>query len=214
MKLIYGSPAYSTWSLRAWLVVKKAGFTFTEQVIELHAPDAAAQLAAHSPSGFVPVLEVDGEQIWDSLAIALWCAERVPSLWPAESAARALAYSMTCEMHSGFIGLRTACGMGVEHPMVGDERAATPHTPGLEKDLRRLVDSWTSMRTRFGQDGPYLFGHWSIADAFFAPIATRVRHYGLDLAAHGDDGSARAYVDALLVEPDFLEWESLGRGGS
>lgn len=211
MELVYGSPTYSTWSLRAWLVVKKTGLAFTERVIELHAPDAAAQLARHSPSGFVPVLVVDGNKIWDSLAISLWCAERFPRLWPADATARGYAYSLTCEMHSGFLGLRSACGMGVNHPMVGDGRSPAPQTPELEQDLRRLVSEWSAMRKRFGSDGPYLFGRWSIADAAFTPIATRVRHYQLDLAAYGDDGTALAYLGALLAEPDFLEWETLAR---
>lgn len=208
MELVIGPYAYSTWSLRPWLVLKRAGLPFTTQVITLHAPDAPQQLARHSPSGFVPVLKVGDDTIWDSLGIALWCAERVKGLWPEDPTARALAYSVTCEMHSGFMGLRTACSMGVDHPMVGSARSQAQETPALEKDLRRLVEIWKTMRTRFASRGPWLFGTWSIADAFFTPVATRVRHYGLRLDTHGDDGQGRAYVETLLSQPDFLEWEA------
>lgn len=211
MELVIGPKAYSTWSLRPWLVLKRCGAQFSERVIDLYGPDSDAELAAASPSRKVPVLNVDGETVWDSLAISVWAAERFPEarLWPAEAHARWLARSAVCEMHSAFMALRTECGMGPDHPMVGPVRPLGAVSDTLAADLRRLVELWTGLRARFGADGPYLFGEWSIADAFFTPVACRVRHYALDLGAHRDaDGAARAYCDTLLAQPDFLQWEA------
>lgn len=214
MQLILGDKAYSTWSLRPWLVLKRCGADFEEVIVRLNRPDTAERIAEHSPTGKVPALKVDGETIWDSLAITTWAAERYPEtrLWPADAHARWLARSVTCEMHSGFMALRTACSMGPEHTMVGDDRSDPPIDPAVAAELRRLVEIFRTMRSRFGADGPYLFGDWSIPDAFFTPIAARIRHYRLDLAAAGDgDGVAAAYVETLLAQPDFLEWSRAGR---
>lgn len=210
MELLLGTKSYSTWSLRPWLVLRRAGAEFAETVVELSTPEGRAQLAAISPSGKVPLLRVDGEVICDSLAIAEWAAERYPeaNLWPAPGPARWLARAAVAEMHSGMMGLRTHCSMGPDHPMVGPKRAVAPEHPDLDRDLRRLVQLWTSLRQRFGEGGPYLFGDWSIADAFFTPVATRIRHYQLDLERYGDaSGCARLYAEALLDQPDFLAWE-------
>lgn len=209
MELVIGDKAYSTWSLRPWLVLKRCGATFDEVVIALNQPNTAAQIAEHSPTGKVPVLKVDGETIWDSMAIAVWCAERFPdvSLWPADAHARWLARSVACEMHSGFAALRTVCAMGPEHTMVGPDRADPPNDPAVTQEVTRLVEIFRTMRARFGAGGPYLFGAWSVPDAFFTPVAARIRHYQIDLAEHGDsDGVAAAYVATLLEQRDFLEW--------
>lgn len=214
MQLILGNKAYSTWSLRPWLVLKRCGAEFEEVVVRLNQPDTADRIAEHSPTGKVPALKVDGETIWDSLAITTWAAERYPEtrLWPADARARWLARSVTCEMHSGFTALRIQCAMGPDHTMVGDDRSDPPIDPAVATELVRLVDIFRTMRSRFGADGPYLFGDWSIPDAFFTPIAARIRHYRLDLAAAGDsDGVAAAYVETLLAQPDFLEWSRAGR---
>lgn len=207
MELIIASRRFSTWSLRPWLVLKRAGADFSVREVDIYRADKA-ELKAVSPSGFVPLLRVDGELIWDSLAIADWCVERFPDagLWPSDDKARWLARSATCEMHSGFQALRTECGMNPEHPMVGPERSDPPTSAAVAGDVRRLVSLWREMRDRFGAGGDYLFGDWSIPDAFFTPVAARIRHFQIDLAAHGDDGTARAYVDALLAQPDFAEW--------
>jgi glutathione S-transferase len=164
----------------------------------------------------VPLLKVDGETLWDSLAIAVWCAERYPAarLWPADEKARWLARSVTCEMHSGFMSLRSECGMGpdaqgVIHTMVGPDRAPPPTGEATLADIRRLVEIFRDMRGRFGAAAPFLFGEWSIPDAFFTPVAARFRHYQVDLAAFGDDGVAQAYCDALLDQPEFHEWTAL-----
>lgn len=213
MELIIGPRLYSTWSLRPWLVLKRAGADFTAREVSYRTEEQKAELRRLSPSGFVPLLKVDGETIWDTLAISEWAAEHYPDarLWPVDPTARALARSATAEMHSGFAALRDLCGMGPDHPLAGEKRSTAPSDPALDRDLGRLVVLWRQMRARFGVNGPWLFGDWSIADAFFTPVAARVRHYQIDLGAHGDvDGTARAYVEALLAQPDFQAWEKDG----
>ena len=212
MELIIGPRLYSTWSLRPWLVLKRTGAAFTTREVSYRTEAQKAELRRLSPSGFVPLLKVDGETIWDTLSISEWAAEHYPEaqLWPVDPTVRALARSATAEMHSGFMALRELCGMGPDHPMAGAARAETPSDPALDRDLARLVELWRQMRSRFGAGGPWLFGDWSIADAFFTPVAARVRHYQIDLSGHGDaDGVARAYVEALLAQPDFEEWQRL-----
>ncbi|MBA4804967.1 MAG: glutathione S-transferase [Brevundimonas sp.] len=210
MELIIGPRLYSTWSLRPWLVLRRCGADFSVREMDIYSTEGQAELARVSPSRLVPLLKVDGELIWDSLAISVWCAERFPEapLWPTDDRARWLARSAVCEMHGGFTALRTLCGMGPDHTMVGPDRSSVPDDPGVERDIRRIVALWTEMRRRFGADGPWLFGEWSIADAFFTPVATRFRHYQVELDRFGDDGAAAAYRDALLAQPDFLEWSA------
>lgn len=210
LQLIVGPRRFSTWSLRPWLVLKRAGAAFETVEIDFTTPDGHAELKAASPSGLVPLLQVDGETIWDSLAISEWAAERFPQadLWPADPTTRALARSATAEMHGGFIQLRTALTLNGGHLMAGEARSEAPSHIGAEDDIRRLIALWREMRGRFGASGPWLFGTWSIADAFFTPVATRFRHYGVDLAALGDDGTAAAYAVTLLDDPCFREWEA------
>jgi len=210
MELIIGPRLFSTWSLRPWLVLRRAGAAFGTREVWYRTEAEKAELRRLSPSGLVPLLRVDGEMVWDSLAISEWAAERYPEaqLWPADPAARALARAAAAEMHAGFPALRTLCGMGPDHPMVGDARVDTPSDPGLDRDLARLVGLWRGLRVRFGAGGRWLSGDWSIADAFFTPVAARVRRYQIDLAAHGDDGMAAAYVAVLLDQPHFREWEA------
>jgi glutathione S-transferase len=204
MELVIGDYRKSSWSMRPWLVLRHAGADFTERMIRLDTPTTHDEIVAVSPSGLVPALRVEGEVIWDSMAIGVWAAETYPEarMWPDAAHARWLARSAACEMHAGFAALRRQCPM--------DLHLSTQVEPSADTaaDLRRLVSMWRDLKNRFGQNGPYLFGAWSMPDAFFTPVATRVRSYGLDLAAHGDeDGAAQAYVDALLAHPDFLEWE-------
>ncbi|QFU32926.1 glutathione S-transferase [Brevundimonas sp. Bb-A] len=210
MELIIGPRTYSTWSLRGWLVMKRTGADFTTVDVRYETQAQKAALRQVSPSGFVPVLRHGDTLIWDTLAIAEWAAETYPEarLWPADPMARALARSATAEMHSGFSALRTFCGTGPDRPMVGEARSETPSDPALDRDLARLVDLFRQMRGRFGQTGPWLFGDWSIADAFFTPVAARIRHFQIDLSAHGDDGAAATYVAALLAQPAFRQWET------
>ena len=204
MEIVVGTKKWSTWSLRPWLVLKRTGAPFTETLIQLREVETStAEILKHSPSGLVPVLKDRGLTIWDSLAISEYLAERFPEakLWPADPAARALARSVAAEMHSGFGDLRRECPMDL-----GLTTTIAP-SEAVSANVRRIVKVWTDCLASSG--GPFLFGDWSIADAFYTPVATRFRTYGLDLAAHGDvDGRAAAYRDRLLATPEFLEWEA------
>ncbi len=207
MELLIGEKAWSSWSMRPWLALKRAGLPFTERLIHLRRPDTRELArAAGSPNGQVPVLLTDdGEAIWDSLTICEWAAEQAPErrLWPEDPSARALARAAAAEMHAGFPALRAEFSVNLH--------ARTPKapSPAATGELRRLVDLWTGMRTRFGSHGPFLAGGWSIADAFHTPVATRLRTYAVDLTPHGDDtGAAAAYAELLLRQPEFLEWEA------
>jgi len=204
MQLVIGTKSWSTWSLRPWLVLKRTGQPFEERLIRLRWDGAADAIRSVSASGKVPVLRDGDETIWDSLAICEYLHERFPEarLWPADATARGVARSVTAEMHSSFQALRSACPMDLALRTTAELDAATA------ADVRRIVVLWRECRRRFGGDGPWLFGAWSIADAFYAPVATRFRSYGVDLAAHGDDGTAAAYVATTLADPDFLSWET------
>jgi glutathione S-transferase len=212
MELVVGTKAWSSWSLRPWLVLRRANLPFTETVVELRRSEqSTAETLRHSPSGRVPVLKFEPEEgggaVWDSLAICEYVADRYPeaALWPADPVRRAVARSATAEMHSGFASLRNECPMDLKLSTrieLSEPTAA---------DVRRIVALWRGLREEAAADGvgPYLFGDWTIADAFYTPVATRFRSYGVDLAAYGDvDGTAQAYADALLATPEFLEWEA------
>jgi len=204
MKLVIGTRKWSSWSMRPWLVMKRAGLAFDEIAVALRRLDTAETLATYSPGGQCPVL-IDGDlTVWDSLAICEYVAERAPEagLWPVDRAARALARASCAQMHSGFKSLRGECPMDLE---------AAPQTMELteatQADVRAIVRLWSELRARHGADGPFLLGAWSIADAYYTPVATRFRTYGVDLAAHGDDGGCAAYSALLLEQPEYLAWE-------
>ncbi|NEX94289.1 glutathione S-transferase family protein [Caulobacter sp. 17J65-9] len=203
MELVIGDKNLSSWSLRPWLVLKRTGAPFIETLVRLNRDDTPAQIQKHSPSGMIPALKVDGEVIWDSMAICVYLAETFPQvqMWPKDPIARALARSAACEMHAGFASLRGECPMDLSKRVKIDVSQATA------VNLRRLSALWGGMRARFGQGGPFLFGEWSIADAFYTPVATRIRTYGLVMSDYGDAGAAGAYVETLLEQPEFLEWE-------
>jgi glutathione S-transferase len=202
MKLIIGEKNWSTWSLRVWLVLKRADLDFEEVLVSLRQPSTRAAIEAVSPSGWIPVL-IDGDLIlWESLAICEYLAELKTGLWPSDPVARALARCAAAEMHAHFQALRQAC------PMDLALRTTIRLPDEASSDARRIVGLWRHTRGGFSSSGPFLFGDWSIADAFFTPVATRLRTYGVDLARYGDDGAAAAYMEALLTTPEFLEWES------
>jgi glutathione S-transferase len=202
MEILIGDKLWSTWSLRPWLALKRTGQPFTETLIRLRTEETNNQArAVGSPNGQSPVLK-DGEiAVWDSLAICEYLADRFPTarLWPADPAARALARAAAAEMHGGFSSLRGECPMDLSLRTEIEVSEAT-HT-----DLRRLVELWSGLLARFG--GPFLAGEWSIADAFYTPVATRIRSYGLALTDWGDNGACGAYVERLLTAPEFLDWE-------
>lgn len=206
MELVVGTKKWSTWSMRPWLVLKRSGLSFTETLVELRQENnqSEAEIRVHSPSGLVPVLKDGGLIVWDSLAISEYVAEKAPGLWPADPTARALARAAAAEMHSGFSSLRGEC------PMALDVEPRTAElSPATQKDIRRITALWSELLHRFG--GPFLGGTWSVADAFYTPVATRFRTYGVKLSDYGDSGAAGEYCQRLLETPEFLEWEASSR---
>ena len=198
--LYIGNKNYSSWSMRPWLALKWGGIAFQERVIPLggmgYGKSKIPEILEVSPSGRVPALHVDGVTIYDSLSIAEWAAEQAPHLWPKDSKARALARSAACEMHAGFSALRGAMSMNVKR------RTIVPQWPAdVAGDLERIIELWLSARA-IADGGPYLFGARSIADAFYAPVATRFRTYGVSLPP-----IARAYCQTLFDDDAFKEWE-------
>lgn len=196
--LVIGNRNYSSWSLRPWLVLRMAGISFREVRIPLYDPATVAELTTWSPSGRVPVLQDGDLKIWDSLAICEYLAEQFPAcrLWPETRQARAIARSVSAEMHSGFTHLRSAMSMNIRSRYPDQGR-----TPDCLRDIRRILEIWNDCRTRFGAGGAFLFGSFSIADAMFAPVALRFQTYEYEL-----DGCARDYAETLLALPALREW--------
>ena len=201
--LVIGDKAWSSWSLRPWLAAKVAGIPFREVPVRLRQPDTAAQIAQHSPSRHIPVLKRGG--------FPFGIASRFANIWrslrpkrgfgPPAPEARAVARSISAEMHSGFQALRMEFPMDFHARIEG--RAASDKA---RADIGRVVQIWSGTRREFGAGGPFLFGGFTIADAMYAPVATRFRTYGVDLAAFGDDGAAAAYAQAILGLPQMQEW--------
>lgn len=194
--LITANRNYSSWSLRPWLLMKALGIDFTDRIEPFEAAENYAAFRAFSPTGQVPVL-LDGERtVWDSLGIALYLAERHPGVWPSDEAARGWAMCAVAEMHGGFGALRAERTMNV-----GVRVAARAPSPALERDVARLAELWGEGLSRFG--GPWLGGAaFSAVDAFYAPVAFRVRTYGINVGAAG-----AAWVETLLAHPAVREWE-------
>ena len=198
LKLVIGDKNYSSWSLRAALALDLTGEPYEEILERLYRPDSRARLLSHSPTGKVPVLLTEEGPVWDSLAIAEYLAECFPEahLWPCGQYARALARSVCAEMHSGFVALRSHLSMDLARDQALAELPAE-----AQADIDRVCRLWADCRQRFGQDGAFLFGHASIADAFFAPVAARLRSYRVALPAE-----AAAYVETIYQWPAFRRW--------
>ncbi|TDR78302.1 glutathione S-transferase family protein [Paludibacterium purpuratum] len=196
--LVIGNKNLSSWSLRPWLVLKMLDEPFEERLIDLTASDASQQILAINPAGKVPVLHDRHLKIWDSLAICEYLAECFPQarLWPKDSAERAHARSLVAEMHSGFPLLRQAMPMDIcgSHP-------TPPLTPQLAREIDRILAIWNGLREQMVAEGPFLFGHFTIADAFFAPVATRFASYRYALS-----GPAADYAAHLLAMPAMQQW--------
>jgi glutathione S-transferase len=200
LTLVIANKAYSSWSMRPWLALKMAGATFREIVIPLRQADTATAIARHTPAGKVPVLHHGDTTVWESVAILEYTAELFPGahLWPAEPHARAVARAVSAEMHAGFTALRSNMPMNVRAMLPGRGR-----TPEVMKDVARIRALWRDCRARFGEGGPFLFGRFSNADAMFAPVATRLRTYGIETEL---DDVSHAYAATLLSLPPVLDW--------
>lgn len=197
--LVTANRNYSSWSLRPWLLMKALGIPFIDRVEPFTASSNHAAFRAFSPTGLVPALIDCDRTVWDSLGITLYLADRHEGVWPADEAARAFAQSAAAEMHSGFATLRTLCPMNV-----GVRVEMTIAPPELGRDLYRLSELWGEGLSRFG--GPFLAGdRFTAVDAFYAPVAFRVRTYGLDVGP-----VARGWVDHMLALPAMRQWEAEG----
>lgn len=199
LTLVIGNRNYSSWSLRAWLALREARIDFRTMLIELDQPQSSAQIRRYSRAGRVPVLLADDLAIWDSLSIAEYAAELSGRGWPSERGARAVARSVASEIHSGFAALRRTWPMNIRarnRRVVPDQDAS--------RDLDRFLELLLDCRARFGGNGPWLIGDYSIADAFCAPIVCRLRTYTpRQLAPEVAD-----YCATMLAEPNLSEWSA------
>jgi glutathione S-transferase len=196
LTLVIGNKNYSSWSLRAWMLLRHLGLEFEEVVVPLYTPAYAGEIRRYSPAGRVPVLLDGNVHVWDSLAIAEYVAEKTGRGWPADRAARARARSISAEMHSGFQALRSSCPFNARAR--GKRVAAGPE---LRADIERIDEIWGDTRAQFGHGGAWLCGEYSIADAMYAPVVLRFRTYGIEVSA-----PASAYVNTVLSDPPLLEW--------
>jgi glutathione S-transferase len=197
LKLVIGNKNYSSWSMRPWVAMTACGIPFEEVRIGLNRPDTAARIAQYSVAGRVPVLISGDIKVWDSLAICEYLAEQFPHkrMWPDDVKARAIARSVCAEMHSGFTGLRSAMWMNIRANFHGKGR-----TPAAQADIGRICEIWETCLSRSGHH-QFLFGEFSIADAYFAPVVMRFRTYGVALAP-----ALEAYVERVVKHPAVAKW--------
>ncbi len=225
LKLYIGNKNYSSWSMRPWVLLRQAGIPFEEVMARFDSFDPGSAfkrtVANVSPTGKVPVLVDDGLVVWDTLAIAEYVAELFPDkrLWPADVRARANARSACAEMHAGFSALRNACGMNVEATLPEVGALIWRDQPAVRADVQRLVQLWTGLLEAHG--GPMLFGAFTVADAYFAPVCMRLTTFALPVPPHIADYVARvralpgvrAWIEGALAEKDFLDFEEPYRLG-
>jgi glutathione S-transferase len=202
-RLVIGNRNYSSWSMRAWVLMTELGIGFDELLVKFgdFGADWRARIAPHSPSGQVPVLWLEGEPVWDTLAITETLAERHSGVWPDDARARSMARSACAEMHAGFRALRHAMPMNIRGSYPG-----CGLTDEVRADIDRIVALWGECRSRFGGDGAMLFGGFSAADAFFAPVVMRFATYAPPLPDH-----ARAYCDAVQRLASVRAWCAAAR---
>lgn len=198
LEIVIGNRNYSSWSLRGWLAMKHTNLPFTEIFIPLDMPESKAQIAANSKSGLVPVLKIDGHEVWDSLAIIETLNDLAPDagLWPDDLKARARARSVSTEMHSGFYPLRRDMPMDLRSTYAG-----VGHTEKALQNAARISALWSDCRNTYGAGGDYLFGAWSAADMMYAPVVGRFRTFDVPV-----DVTAQKYLDAVWAHPDMREW--------
>ncbi|HTH09234.1 MAG TPA: glutathione S-transferase family protein [Acidovorax sp.] len=219
LKLYIGNKNYSSWSMRPWVLLRQAGIAFEEVRVRFDSFEANSEfkraIGAVNPTGKVPVLVHGDLVVWDTLAIAEYVAETHPDkkLWPTDPKARARARSICAEMHSGFTALRSNCPMNIEAHLPDTGALLWRDKAGVRADVQRLVDMWTALLDEHG--GPLLFGEFTVADAYFAPVCMRLHTYGLPvpthIAAYVDRVRAlpgvKAWIDEALAEKDFLAFE-------
>ncbi len=210
LKLFIGNKNYSSWSMRPWVLMRQAGIPFEEVLVRFDAFDAGSQfkqtLSGLTPTGKVPLL-IDGElAIWDTLAIAEYLAERFPELhlWPQDAAARARARSVCAEMHAGFTALRSHCPQNIEASLPDVGALIWRDQPAVRADVARLVAMWEELLAQHG--GPLLFGDFTIADAYFAPVCMRLKTYALPVPP-----AVAAYVDRMAALPGVAAWLAQAR---
>jgi glutathione S-transferase len=203
LRLAIANKNYSSWSMRPWVLLTQAGIAFDEIQLKFSDEGSVPGVEAYSPTRQVPVLMVDGEPVWDSLAICETTAELFPDkrLWPADARARRIARSICAEMHAGFRNLRGAMPMNIRSSLPGKGMSVA-----VQKDIDRIVEIWESCRARYARGGELLFGQFTIADAYYAPVATRFLTYAVTLP-----GAAQRYADALLALPAVREWMAQAR---
>jgi glutathione S-transferase len=197
LTLVIGNKNYSSWSLRAWLLMKHVGVAFDEIVIALDTASTHDDIDRYGPSGRVPVLRHGELCVWDSLAICEYVAELTGKGWPQAREARAVARSVCAEMHSGFANLRTLWPMNARA-----RNRRTASVPALEADIERIDEIWNDCRRRFGAGGgPWLFGDYTVADAMYAPVVLRFKTYGARTSE-----AARWYMASVLEDGALQEW--------
>jgi len=203
LKLAIANKNYSSWSMRPWVLLTQAGIAFEEIQLKFSDSGKVEGIEPYSPTRQVPVLIVDGEPVWDSLAIGEAVAELFPhkQLWPADPRARQIARSICAEMHAGFRNLRGAMPVNIRASLPGKGMS-----PAVQQDIDRIVEIWESCRARFGQGGELLFGQFTVADAYYAPVATRFLTYAVTLPP-----AAQRYADALLELSAVREWMAQAR---
>lgn len=200
--LIIGDKLYSSWSLRGALALELAGASYEETLIKLNQPDTRSRLLAYSATGKVPLLKTEHGVIADSLAIAEYLNEQHPEaqLWPADTGARAQARSACAQMHSGFFALRGAMPFDLSR-----DEALESVPLDVQIDIDRIVALWAECRLAAKDNGPFLFGKPSLADAFFAPVAVRLRTYRVEVPAE-----AASYIETIYNWPAFQAWQKAG----
>jgi glutathione S-transferase len=194
--LTIGNKNYSSWSLRAWILMKHLGLAFSERMLPLDTPEFARDIAALTGAKRVPFLRHGDLQVWDSLAICEYACELSGGGWPRDRGARAVARSVCAEMHSGFTVLRSQWPMNAR----AEGRKTAPN-PERAAEIARIEDLWNDCRTRFGAGGPWLFGEYSVADAMYAPIVLRFRTYGPRLR-----DTSTAYMATVLADAHLRDW--------
>lgn len=207
--LVIGNRNYSSWSLRAWLLMRQLGIDFEERGLALSSDEFRREIVRYSPAKRVPVLVVDGFAVWDSLAIAEYLGDAYPELgvWPADRKARARARSVCAEMHSGFSALRNAMPVNIEAKLPG-----LRWNLAVQADVDRIAQIWFELRSEHASEGPFLFGRFSAADAFYAPVVTRFDTYAVTLAPPCEEyrraihalPAMRDWIAAALAERSFI----------